>query len=204
MPKPPVRLPLLLLLVALAGCGPSRPVGTSEEEWRRPTPAQRLEARRKQAELDRERRARWREERLRRERELERLAERYARARPEDFVTCVLEGGEVRFGEDWGRYVPVEFTLLRGEERQIEVERRNGRDRKRIWVVFGERGNRVRLCSVRPERASGNECSNLVASPSAFRHGVRERLRSKKLFRDVLLSCRRPRHRPAPTVIIVR
>ena len=205
---------LVALVLGLTACEPSPPrypLGMSEEEWRALPPEKRAEARMREAELRRLREERLRleaerraaEARARERREQERIRRLYLVGRPEDFVSCVLEEGEARFGEDWGPFIPLEFTLVRSERRILTLTRTNERDRRRVWVEFFEEGHRLRFCGVEPGIAKGKDCANLRTSPARFREGVRATLNAKRLFRNARVYCKRPDYRPTPPIIIL-
>ncbi|GBD41720.1 hypothetical protein HRbin39_01104 [bacterium HR39] len=120
------------------------------------------------------------------------------------FVRCRLSGGEIRFGDDWAPYVPVEFVLGRDDVERLRVVRRNGRDARSIWARRSTDGRTIRLCGRDPRTAFDPDCVSVRFDRPDLREGVRVRLDRRGLFRDVELFCeslrRERRPQPVPPV----
>jgi len=117
------------------------------------------------------------------------------------FVRCQLRGGEIRFGDDWAPYVPVEFTLGRGDVERVRVIRRNGREARILWAQRSRDGETIRVCARDPRVDAQPACDGFRAGRRALQEGVSVRLDQSGLVRGALLSCeslRRPQPAPAP------
>lgn len=134
---------ILLVLLGLAACAPSYPLGMSEAEWNALTPEQQQEARVADAELKRakaeqkaaEANARALEQR-------NKLIEQYRRAGKGDIAECQIippenapAGLKVR---------PSEVTLVRGEDRRLTLTKDFGSP-EYLWARRGSGGD-IELC----------------------------------------------------------
>lgn len=168
----------------LAGCATNYPLNISEDEWKRLTPQQQLDARHRQAELDqaaRERRA----EAARKAAEQERLEqkhhqERLRNAGPGEVVQCVLENAEGYYAGNWRPAEPTGFTVLRGYSETVTLAEQN-RQTRRVQADARFDGAKVELC--RPNR---NECATLAATQNQLQRGVKRDIRLDRTVRGTL------------------
>lgn len=173
---------LALIAGLLSACGPHYPLGISEARWQQMTPAERDQARNKQAAVDRAR-----AEARRKEAEA-RLAEAKAReaalaharatAAPGQRVQCVLDPVQVRIGKDWHPAQPVALDLVVGMPVEFKVRARD----RRYWTERGVArfdGMTVQLCG----RYRPNDCIRFAGTTREFRRGKHGRIHSRDFLR---------------------
>lgn len=167
----------------LAGCT-TYPLNMSEDEWLQLTPAQQLEARERQAEIDQAERKRRAEaarlaaERERRETELRQ--ERLRNAAPGEVVQCVLQNSEGYFAGKWRTASPTGFTVVQGFPEQISIAQ-EGRQSRTVSAEARFEGASVDVC--RPNR---NECASLAATQNQLRRGVTRTIHLDRIVRGEL------------------
>lgn len=212
----PVRRPALLaalaVLLPLAACT-SYPLGMSEAEWLALSPAQQLEARQTQAELDAQdarRRAAERAEAERRAQAEEQERQRTwtalrHNARYGDIVQCVVSG-TADFRPGWRPIDRAGVSLVRGEVGQITLSEHAGRRSKPLWAAFSQDGMTVTLCRYDPlERGyhQGKDCTRAVGTALDYQTGLTQPIDLPEILRGSL-HCT---YQPAPGMprhIIVR
>lgn len=138
----------MLAVLTQAGCE-TYPLGMSKDEWVLLSPQQQAEAQQKQEAIDAEqRRVAAEAEAARRQaaaaeaaqRQAE-LEHRYRHARFGDIVSVNIEGGTMKFAGKDRRYEPVAFDLIRGEAKEVVIERVDRRDVvARVVVRLSEDG----------------------------------------------------------------
>lgn len=114
-------------------------MGYSKDEWVLLSPEQQMEARQKQAAVDAEnRRVQAEQDAARRQADADAAARhesdidhRYYHARYGDVVSVNIEGGTMRFDGKDRKYDPVAFDLVRGEAKEIHIERE---DKHNVYV----------------------------------------------------------------------
>lgn len=181
-------LVLLGLTLGLIACGPYHPMGISDDEWQTLTPAQRMQAREQQAEVDKARAAERAEKaRIRAEQEAREqaiIAERRANPQYGERVQCVLSGGQAKLSSKWRNIEPVAVDLVIGESQEFDVRHlRDGRTRYSRNGHASFDGQRVNLCLYSSSRASSNQCASLVATTRQFDRGVSQNISSKDFVR---------------------
>lgn len=190
MIKPYLRWLTLASVFLLTACANNYPLGMSEDEWNRLTPAQQLDARQQQATIDqaeRERRAqaaRLAAEEERRQQEL--YQERLRNAQPGEIVQCVIENAEGYFGSEWRAAEPTGFMVLRGFSEQVTLAQQD-RPSRRVTAEARFDGAKVELC--RPNR---NECAVLPATQNQLQRGVQRTIALDRVVRGELY-CDTPR-----------
>lgn len=182
----------LILMSSLAACT-IYPLGMSEDEWESLTPAQQMQARSKQAELDQAERERRAEvARIAAEREAKERAEyetRLQNASYGEVVQCVVRDAEGHLGGSWRPAAPAGFTLLRNYPTNVRFTEQ-GRPTRGVDGQATFDGSTVSLC-----RTNRKECGTLVATQNQFRDGVKQEINISRLIRGTLY-CDLPR--PAP------
>ena len=171
---------LLAVSLVAAACMSNYPLGMDEAEWLALSPAQKLSAREKQAELDFKERARREAEREReKQREIRQAAERqayvdtlYDRGSFGDLLRCTVKGAYVDFHPGWREVEPLTFTLARREQKLLTVQ--GGGKQRTIWSQFSEDGSTVTLCSSDPKESNSQlrKCGKLNGSFDDFRRGI--------------------------------
>lgn len=181
-------LALLALTLGLIACGPYHPMGISDEEWQKLTPAERMHAREQQAEIDKARaaeraeRARIRAEQEAREQAI--IDERRANPQYGERVQCVLTAGEARLNSKWRAIEPVAIDLVVGESQAFDVRHlRDGRTRYSRTGYASFDGQRVNMCLHSNSIPTSNQCASLVATTRQFDRGVSQNIRSKDFVR---------------------
>lgn len=184
------------LALALAACQ-SYPLGMSKEEWARLTPEQQMQARLKQAELDKanaQRRAQQyaaRRQRLalQEARERRRIETLYRSGEFGDVLECVLDRGLADFDPGWRPYEPVAFALVRGERKHVSLGG-NGRRTGRFWATLSPNGLEVSICNRQPAgRASSKACATVIAGSTDYARGVRRPITVEDGFKNSRLQC---------------
>lgn len=171
-----------LLGSVLTACGPHYPLGIPEERWATMSPSERLQAREKQAEVDRARaEARRKEAEARlaqaKAREAE-LAHARATAPPGQRVQCVLDPVEIKAGKDWVPAQPVALDLVAGMPIDFTVQARGKHYRTERGTARFD-GMTVELC----ERYRDRDCARFVGTTHEFRHGKRGRIHARDFLR---------------------
>jgi hypothetical protein len=115
----------LLLLLPLA-CGPRHPLGIPDEQWKGMTSEEQIQARHRQAELNRaaaeERAAQARLQAAEAEARKAELEAMRRNAAFGDRVQCVLDQAQVRMHRDWNPVNMVGFDLVKGIEESFTME----------------------------------------------------------------------------------
>jgi len=197
-PKTPARLGQCALVAAmtlvLAACT-IYPLGMSKEEWTLLTPEQQLEARMKQADLNRANAARRAEQAAARRQkyaameaaERRRIEELYEAARYGDVLECVVEGGTAGIGRGWRSYTPAPFTLARGEIKAVTLSA-GGRNGK-FWAQYSPDGLSMKLCYDNPRDRGGRYCASVNGQSAEFSAGISRRVSVNRVFRDASVVC---------------
>jgi len=206
------------LALLTTACGPSYPLGMSEEEWKGLTAEQQLEARQQQTAIDIEQRA----ERLRREQELERRraaeeqAERDRIERiisqrvPGSIIDCAIESGEVRYEMlgDWLRPVPVAFTLIRGEGQEVELAspQKHGRptEVRSIWVRYDIGGRQLAFCPIIGVETDHPSCDRAAVLGSDVEGSFIRPINIPRFIRNGRIRCENALRGEAGQEIIIR
>ena len=176
MTRPTLSI-LVSFFVALCASGCTfYPLGMTENEWLTLTPQQHLDARYRQAEIDREKAVRRAEEQRRREAEERRIARArqrrvdrlYAENRHGDVLRCTIEGGVIDFKPGWRRLAPVSFIAARGEQGYVRFRQLNGGKQKNVWIEYSDDGRELKICHDKDHY----ECGHIGGSQRAFAQGV--------------------------------
>lgn len=181
-------LVLLTLTLGLIACGPYHPMGISDEEWQTLTPAERMQARELQAEVDKARAAERAEKaRIRAEQEAREQAlidERRANPKYGERVQCVLTAGQSKLSSKWRVIESVAVDLVVGEKQEFDVRHlRDGRTRySRIGYASFD-GQRVNMCLHSNSIPTSNQCASLVATTRQFDRGISQNISSKDFVR---------------------
>jgi len=209
MNKISATLALAGLTLLLAGCV-VYPLGMTEEEWVLLTPAQKLEARSTQAELD-EQESKRRAEKKAREDALKLERERANRAyvrrlyrdgRYGDFIQCIIKNPLVDFHPGWRKAEPIAFTLAKREDKTIKIQGAKRSQETSIWVRFSNDGMRLKLCQYDQKEKPYGQCDKVVASHRDFRRGITHNIKLSDLIKGTL-HCSLSPGRGMPTTIII-
>lgn len=189
---------IILSAIVISGCSTRYPLNMSEEEWLQLSPAQQLDARERQAQLDlaeRARRAEQAEITAQREAaERERYLELLQDARQGDVVQCVLQDAEGYFSGSWRAAEAMGFSLLREYPEQIRIAEAD-RATRTVEATATFSGANVKIC-----RVNRNECVNLAATQNQLIRGVTQHIDLSRtvrgeLYCDIPVSVRsRTRH----------
>lgn len=165
-----------------------------KEQWQAMAPSQQMEAREKQAELDKVREERRALEARNRQIELENekaaLALRRQEAGPGERVQCVLSSAEAKLASRWLPIEPVAFDLVTGMGSVTEIQAKEDRRRSDVYADFD--GMKVRICP--SQRSNEKDCAVAVATQSEYRRGVVREL-EKQDFLKGRLRCDLPLNR---------
>lgn len=116
--------PLILILLfsfIFSGCISFHPLGMTDSEWAALTPAQKMEAREKQAQIN----AQKRQAKADREAAAQAASsKRYETARYGDVITVVIKGGTMDINGNRRVYEPIAFDLVRGESKTVNILRK--------------------------------------------------------------------------------
>ena len=203
------RMVLLGAMTLLLAACASYPLGMSKEEWARLTPEQQMEARMKQADLNRanaERRAAQAEARRQRyaaaeAAERRRLEEIYAASRYGDVLECVVEGGSADF-HGWRTYTPVPFTLARGEVKSVSLS--GGNRKSSFWAQYSPDGLSMKICYGDPRKRGGRFCAAINGQTADFSAGITRRVSVSRIFRDANVVCAHRPERDMPQIYVRR
>jgi hypothetical protein len=182
----------------------------SKEEWVLLTPQQQMEARMKQADLNRanaERRAQQAAARRQRYAAMEaeerrRIEELYRSSRYGDVLECVIHGGTARFHSREYAYTPIPFTLARGEIKSVTLAA--GNRRGKFWAQYSPDGLSMNLCYRKPGRHGSRYCVSVNGQSSEFSAGISQRVSVKRIFRDARVVCAHRPERDMPLVYVQR
>ena len=176
------RIVAAFLMLLVAGCL-GNPLGHTDHEWRQMTPAQRAEARRKQAEIYAERDARLAQQQAAERRRLETL---YRDAPYGSLLQCVLEDGRMIARKKPEPYQATSFSIVRGEQKEIPLESLNGY-RYKLTAELSFDGLQITLC----DPLYGN-CRSHVAIGLDFQEGKSWRTDVSGLLDGAHLRCAYP------------
>ena len=165
---------VLIVAIGVTGCT-MYPLNMGEEEWFSLTADQQLEARYKQAEIDRERNKRQAEEHRRKEIEEARLAELrqkrvdriYASNSYREILQCAISKGW--YGDRPGTpLAPVAFSIARSERGFVWFNQARGVIGKKFYVEYSDDGNELTIC----QSVSKYDCAKIGGSRSSFRSRI--------------------------------
>ena len=167
-------LAALTIALGLAACE-LYPLNMSKEEWVALTPVQQLDARYKQAEIDRERQKTEAAERRRKQAEELRLARMrqkrvdriYAENSHREILQCAISKGW--YGDRPGTpLAPVAFSIARSERGFVWFNQARGVIGKKFYVEYSDDGNRLTIC----QSDHKFDCAEIGGAQSAFASGV--------------------------------
>ncbi len=180
------------LVLLLTACLQTYPLGMSEAQWKALSPQEQMQARVKQAELDRIEAARRAEEQRREEKRKEaekaRIASLYASARYGDIIECAVEGGIADFHPGWKKYQRAVVSLVRGEIKEVSLRSESGSDTQEFWAALNHEGNTVKICDSEPSRGS-SDCATVAGLTSDFSRGIRQTVSLKEIFNSAEVLC---------------
>lgn len=187
-----IKLVSMLFIFVLAGCAASHPLGIPDTQWHAMNTEQRLQAQKKQAELDRaveeqlaaEARAR-EAEAVRQSAELE---ARRRDARYGERVQCTFSDAEAHIGGKWRNVEPVAMDLVPGMEvvlNLIEQSSRTFRYRSKAYASFD--GQTLSMCrDAGKDRRNQSACIRVLGTFSDYRRGIDQRIDSERFLRGHL------------------
>ena len=182
----------LLAVLWLSGCAPRHPLGIPDEQWQTMSLEQQLQARERQAELDRARAEQRAKEAQAREaeaaRQLAELEQQRRDARYGERVQCVLSSAEARLNRQWRPVEPLALDLVRGFELPFELQQSDGRPishRGRGYALFD--GQIVTLCPQSGQHASRPvACLRLLGTLRDYHSGLDQTLAAPDFLRGRL------------------
>lgn len=123
---------VVLFLSILAGCISFHPLGMTDSEWNDLTPQQKMEAREKQAQLNKQKK----QAKIDKETAAQAAsAKRYETARYGDIITVVIKGGTMDINGKRREYEPIIFDIVRGESKPIDIIRKGKKHYKDTAVM---------------------------------------------------------------------
>lgn len=180
-----IKLVSMLFIFVLSGCAASHPLGIPDTQWHAMNTEQRLQAQKKQAELDRAVEEQLAAEAHAREAEAVRqsaeLEARRRDARYGERVQCTFSDAEAHIGGKWRNVEPVAMDLVPGMEvvlNLIEQSSRTFRYRSKAYASFdGQTLSMLPGCrqgSPQPERLHSG-FGNIFRLPARYRPAHRLR-----------------------------
>lgn len=180
---------VLVAGLVAAGCK-QIPLNISEAEWKKMTPAQKLEARKKQAEIDRALMEQIRREQAAAEAaERKRVAQIYASGKYGSVLECSLSGGVADFKPGWRKYNAVGFEIVRDEKKKLPLTSADGRTLTVHAQLQGS--NTLKICTdeLYLDSFRSGECGSFSAVSRDLEYGVTQRLSIKEIFNGAELRC---------------
>ncbi|MFP4214015.1 MAG: hypothetical protein ACLFRL_07890 [Desulfohalobiaceae bacterium] len=181
---------LVCLTFVLLGCGPKYPLDIPEEEWQNMSAEERLQAREKQAELDKAEQERRKAEAEAREAEaIEWLQDQEASRQNAEYgerLQCVLDPAQAYLGGSWRDIEPLALDVVQGMILEKEIkEVRDGYIRRRETIYAGFDGQTLSLCERKQDvqRQASEDCLHLLGTFEEYSQGVNKKLQADSFLR---------------------
>lgn len=179
----------VLILLFSVGCSTRYPLDIPEEKWKTMSEAQQLQARQKQAELDRAREKRRAAEARAREAEAIKWLKAKEAARENasygERVQCVLTDAQAYLWGKWRDIEPVALDLVKGMVLEFEIieSADNGIGYQEKGYA-GFDGQTLSLCSEK-DRVQRNSatCARVLGTFEQYAKGLQKRIRSDEFLR---------------------
>ena len=110
---------------------------------------------------------------------------RYRSAITGDIIRCSM-AGETRLDGDWTPFRDVDFTLVRGEAKGIDLRSDTRGETRRLYADLSPDANSVRLC----REARKERCAGFTAKPGEMKQGVEATLNSNRTLKNAVIACR--------------
>lgn len=185
----------LLLSVIMAGCS-SNPLGIDDDHWEMMSSAQKLEAHKVQAEVEKEQQraatARYQAE-LEAQTERQKLRESIRKnAQYGDLIQCVLDPVYRYSNKGWLPLQGVSFELVRGESRALTLARVDNNKDQTVYALAGMSGQQVQICQNYSKAYGASTCFGLQATTREMAYGVGRYFEIKKELKGQLRCDLRP------------
>ena len=182
-------LTTLLLSIIMAGCS-SNPLGIDDDHWDIMSSAQKLEAHKAQAEVEKEQQraatARYQAE-LEAKTERQKLRESIRRnALYGDLIQCVLDPIYTYSSKKWKPLKGVSFELVRGESQALTLERVDINSDETVYALADISGQQVQICQNYSEAYGVSTCFGLHATTREMAYGVSRYFELKKELKGQL------------------
>ncbi len=114
-----------------------------------------------------------------------------SKAKSKGMLSCQIDSGTVRFGEDWYNFKPTEARVLLGSEGGFTLKRTYGDDIRAMYIRYEPSGQKVVICPTPddPDFSGEIECTGIYALEEDFEQGIHRTLDVPGAIRGGKIKC---------------
>jgi len=185
-----IRIVLVFFALVFLGCGPKYPLDIPEEEWRDMSAKERLQARKKQTELDKAKEERRKAEANAREAEAIKWLQDLEASRKDaeygERLQCVLSPIQAYLGGSWRKIKPLALDVVQGMVLEKEIkEVSDGFVRRKEKIYAGFDGQTLTLCERKEDvqKQASEDCVHILGTFQEYSKGVQKDFKSHRFLR---------------------